>query len=315
MYNVPRIFASYQKPDGLSCSAKFAHQFSMLLVTLTPGVSKVNLPSPTSLGELVALERLNPGADKPVCRFAPGILVKFGWDHDAEVRALQFLHGRLSVYTPRVLHHPPFPPNAVVEPWKWKTSGVWYFFMDECRGVPLRTVIETMSSSELDHIANQLLGILNEMRSYTSMTLGSFTGGPYNNRFMPYPWNPPQAFSSVKEYLDYYRSIFLDFCGEEYVNELFSCFPMDTKVYLTHGDLLPQNIMVEGSTITGIIDWETAGYYPEFWEYSRMHDAGLMTPGWARVLTRVFPGPRREKEIKAVYRILRLLRNNDVCFI
>lgn len=99
------------------------------------------------------------------------------------------------------------------------------------------------------------------------------------------------------------------------MNELFSCFPTDTKVYLTHGDLLPQNIMVEGSTITGIIDWETAGYYPEFWEYSRMHDVGLMTPGWARVLTRVFPGPRREKEIKAVYRILRLLRNNDVCFI
>ncbi|KAI6108923.1 hypothetical protein EDD16DRAFT_1487903 [Pisolithus croceorrhizus] len=152
-----------------------------------------------------------------------------------------------------------------------------------------------MSSSELDHIADQLLGILIEMRSYTSTTLGSFTGGPYNNRFMPYPWNPPQAFSSVKEYS--------------------TCFPTDTKVYLTHGDLLPQNIMVEGSTITGIIDWETAGYYPEFWKYSRVHDAGLVTPGWSHVLARVFPGPRREKEIKAVYQILRLLRYNDVCFI
>lgn len=101
--------------------------------------------------------------------------------------------------------------------------------MDECRGVPLRTVIETMSSSELDHIADQLLGILIEMRSYTSTTLGSFTGGPYNNRFMPYPWNPPQAFSSVKEYVDYYRSLFLNFCGEEYVNELVQLLPHGHK--------------------------------------------------------------------------------------
>jgi hypothetical protein len=68
---------------------------------------------------LVFLERINPGGDKPVSRFAPGVLVKFGWDHDAEVRALQFIHGRLPVPTPRVLHHAPFPANAVVEPWNW----------------------------------------------------------------------------------------------------------------------------------------------------------------------------------------------------
>lgn len=52
----------------------------------------------------------------------------------------------------------------------------------------------------------------------------------------------------------------------------------EANVHLTHGDLLPQNILVEGSTITGIIDWETAGYYPAFWEYCRMHDLRLMTP-------------------------------------
>ncbi|KAL4078993.1 kinase-like domain-containing protein [Scleroderma citrinum] len=172
-----------------------------------------------------------------------------------------------------------------------------------------------MSTSELNHIADQLLAILKEMRSYTSMTLGSITGGPYNNRFMPYPWHPPHAFSSIQEYLDYYRTIFLDFCGQEFVDELFSCLPTEAKVCLTHGDLLPQNILIEGSTITGIIDWETAGYYPEFWEYCRMYDPGLMTPAWAHVLARIFPGPRREKEIGAVYRILRYLHYNDICFV
>ncbi|KAG7088441.1 hypothetical protein E1B28_012433 [Marasmius oreades] len=134
------------------------------------------------------------------------------------------------------------------------------------------------------------------MRSYTSTKLGSVTGGPYDNRFMDYPWQPEHAFPSISEYLEYYRGIFLEFCGAEYVDKLFSCFPTEELVHFTHGDLLPQNILVDGSKITAIIDWETAGYYPAFWEYCRMHDPGLMTPGWQQVLARLFPGPRREKD-------------------
>ncbi|KAN0123120.1 kinase-like protein [Russula decolorans] len=94
-----------------------------------------------------------------------------------------------------------------------------------------------------------------------------------------------------------HRSMFLDFCGPKYyVEKLFSCFSTEAKTHLTHGDLLPHNILVKGSKITGIFDWETAGYYPEFWEYCRMHDTCL----GLRPLGRIFPGPRREKEIEAV---------------
>lgn len=271
--------------------------------------SDVILPSSPKIEEILALKRLDPSGNTHISRFAPGVLVKHCSDYDAEVRALQFVHGRLSVRTPRVLQHAPFT-NVVVDAWHWK-EGVWYFFMEECPGVPLNTVIEGMSSTELGHIADQLLVILDEMHSYTSTTLGAVTGGPYNNRNMPYPWNPPHAFPSIKEYLNYYRDIFLEFCGPEYVNELFSAFPTEGQVYLTHGDLLPHNILVDGSTITAILDWETAGYYPEFWEYCRMHDPGWMTPAWGRVLARIFPGPRREKEIRAVSRIIRGLRWNN----
>lgn len=267
------------------------------------------LPSSPDAQQLLALERLDPLGTRNVSRFSPGVLVKFGFDHEAEVRALQFIHGQLSVRTPRVL--PPFPKIAVVEPWHF-TEGVWYFFMEECTGVPLDTVIGNMTSTELDHIADQLLVVLDEMRSYKSTTLGAVTGGPYRNRNMPYPWQPPHAFSNVKEYLDYYRDIFLDFCGPHYVDELFGHFPTEGQVHFTHGDLLPHNILVDGSKITAIVDWETAGYYPDFWEYCRMHDCGWMTPAWGRVLARMFPGPPREKEIDAVYRILRDLYYNSI---
>ena len=140
------------------------------------------LPSPASTKELTALECVNPGGSKPVSRFVPSILVKFGWDHDAEVCALQLVHGWLSIHTPGVLHHAPFPiDNAVIEPWNWRMKGIWYFFMEECQGVPLNTIIEGMSPTKLDHITDQLLTILDEMHSYTSTMLASITSGPYNN--------------------------------------------------------------------------------------------------------------------------------------
>ena len=43
--------------------------------------------------------------------------------------------------------------------------------------------------------------------------------------------------------------------------------PASTPV-LTHSDLVPRNVMVDGETITAIIDWEFAAYYPAYWEYT-----------------------------------------------
>jgi hypothetical protein len=66
---------------------------------------------------------------------------------------------------------------------------------------------------------------------------------------------PLHAFLSVREYVDYYRSMLLDFSGPEYVEEPLSCFSAKAKAHLTHGDLL-HHILVQGSEITGILDWD-----------------------------------------------------------
>jgi thiamine kinase-like enzyme len=38
----------------------------------------------------------------------------------------------------------------------------------------------------------------------------------------------------------------------------------------THGDLVPNNIIVKDGRIAAIIDWEFAGWFPEYWEYVKM---------------------------------------------
>ena len=51
-------------------------------------------------------------------------------------------------------------------------------------------------------------------------------------------------------------------------------------------------------------------YYPEFWEYCRMHDRNFMTPGWAHILQAIFPGERRTKEIDGLDQLLDIIYYN-----
>ncbi|KAL2856737.1 hypothetical protein BJX68DRAFT_229393 [Aspergillus pseudodeflectus] len=39
----------------------------------------------------------------------------------------------------------------------------------------------------------------------------------------------------------------------------------------THGDLSSLDILARGDKIVGMIDWETAGWYPSYWEYTSAH--------------------------------------------
>lgn len=49
----------------------------------------------------------------------------------------------------------------------------------------------------------------------------------------------------------------------------------DVPLVFTHGDLSSFNVMVKKRKVTGIIDWETAGWAPEYWEYTVARDAAV----------------------------------------
>ena len=42
------------------------------------------------------------------------------------------------------------------------------------------------------------------------------------------------------------------------------------SIVFTHGDFLPRNIIVKDRKVVGILDWEMAGWYPEYWEYCKI---------------------------------------------
>jgi hypothetical protein len=62
-----------------------------------------------------------------------------------------------------------------------------------------------------------------------------------------------------------------------------------TSFVLTHGDLSPRNILAQGNVITGTIDWEYSGFYPEYAEYAFSAKVRPQPKWWIEVLKDLLP--------------------------
>lgn len=60
------------------------------------------------------------------------------------------------------------------------------------------------------------------------------------------------------------------------------------QIVFTHGDLNMRNILVHNGKLSGIIDWETAGWYPDYWEHTKAHFATKLQKRWLAAVDRVF---------------------------
>ncbi|KAI1209388.1 uncharacterized protein F4807DRAFT_460604 [Annulohypoxylon truncatum] len=148
-----------------------------------------------------------------------------------------------------------------------------YVLMSKLPGLPVAHCQNILSEKDMERISNQLKGYVAQLRdiprSVTSdkldvamicNTLGEACRDSRIRGAQPFgPFEDEAAFSQLLR------------------------FPDDParrghKIVFTHADLNPRNILIDrtaqpdgsiGWGVTGIIDWEFAGYYPEYWEYTK----------------------------------------------
>ena len=41
------------------------------------------------------------------------------------------------------------------------------------------------------------------------------------------------------------------------------------SIVFSHGDMHAHNILIQDGHVVGILDWEMAGWYPEYWEWCK----------------------------------------------
>ena len=64
------------------------------------------------------------------------------------------------------------------------------------------------------------------------------------------------------------------------------------KTVFTHGDVSGSNILVKGGKVVALIDFEMAGFYPEYWEYTTAMNSNYIK-GWREEINKFLtPYPR-----------------------
>ncbi|KAH8665692.1 kinase-like domain-containing protein [Tricladium varicosporioides] len=75
------------------------------------------------------------------------------------------------------------------------------------------------------------------------------------------------------------------------------------KTVFTHGDVSLSNILVKEGKVVGIVDWEMAGWYPWYWEYTTAINTHYIK-GWREEIGKFLDEWPQEKEMDDLWRKL-----------
>ncbi|TDL20704.1 hypothetical protein BD410DRAFT_871334 [Rickenella mellea] len=156
-------------------------------------------------------------------------------------------------------------------PYVWlqvQIFDVYYTFMTRINGKCLQDIWPNLSHSDRELIVRQLRNFMQQLRSIPPpprSNICSILGG------------------RVCCYRLFDRELSGPFRDEQHLNaqlrngRSIDTFPPEVAVshnkihplVLTHNDFFPRNIMVSGTNVTAVLDWECAGWFPSHWEYCK----------------------------------------------
>ena len=179
--------------------------------------------------------------------------------------------------------------------------------MEFVEGSTLEEAWKDLSDIEIAAIGEQLRDYLTQLRSLRGPFIGSFDGGPaVDCRVFVNEGGPSRT---VPEYIDFVLSDPPNWPGAAPMHSIVrSQMRPHYDVVFTHGDLEPVNILVEESRIKAIIDWEYAGYYPEYLGYVSALRGTTWRPPYYATLLDIFP-QRYDTEYVADFLVSRITRN------
>ncbi|KAL2137847.1 hypothetical protein VTI28DRAFT_8003 [Corynascus sepedonium] len=224
------------------------------------------------------------GSRGPCVPISRHLIVKTGpFAHLTEAATLEFVARKTSIPLPRV-------HSAFVH----KNRAI--IVMDRLRGVSLAKAWRRLSEKDLDAIFQQLRSIFQELRALPpppGCGIESCVGGSLRDSRIPRSWPLFGPFKTTLEFHLWLRHGLQpkdhpDPEEDEDWDDIKAMVqrqdgPWPPPVF-THGDLSPSNILVRGNCVVGIIDWEFAGWYPCYWEYTSAWQAHLTRQGWEEAI-------------------------------
>ncbi|KUI55080.1 hypothetical protein VP1G_02422 [Cytospora mali] len=173
-----------------------------------------------------------------------------GNDHPNEALALRF-----------VKEHTTIPvPELISSDWDRIT-------MQYVEGQTLRQAWPVLTPGERSGILAQLSDYIAQMRALGGIYIGRLDGqGAIVPCIMTRSGGP---FGSLIEWHDWLARPTRRLPGQSmYWHQITAQLSADCSIVFTHSDISAQNIIVREGRIVALLDWEFAGWFPEYWEYT-----------------------------------------------
>ncbi|CAG8893396.1 unnamed protein product [Penicillium egyptiacum] len=162
------------------------------------------------------------------------------------------------------------PVPTTVQEW---TEGEKYFqIVERVPGVPLEEIWSSIPQPDRERLARQTAEYLGQLRSFHSAKMESLHGQPlccpllFNDDGLGVTHGP---LSTADEFWDVLAKSLGGKVPEVVKLRLRDRMPSPHPWTFTHGDLTDCNIIVDPVKfeLSGLIDWESSGYYPVWWEF------------------------------------------------
>ncbi|KAK0640107.1 hypothetical protein DIS24_g9661 [Lasiodiplodia hormozganensis] len=211
---------------------------------------------------------------------APG-LVKIGSRRiikgpcqESEAEAMEFVRNNTSIPVPAVFH-------------THRIESGFYIEMERVKGKNLEHVWNDLSVEQKHQLVNSLAGYVKELRALPAPAADLVASAKQHNKLRDArvgstPFGPYSTHSDFHSLLRGHIS--LDKASDTFGPNVIECHVKKYQTLFTHADLSMRNIMVDNGHITAIIGWAFAGWYPEYWEFTKAHYRPCDIPDWYDLL-------------------------------
>ena len=216
-------------------------------------------------------------------RGSPGLASK----HRAEARTLDLVERYTQIPAPRLIDTFDTPQRS-------------YLLMTRVPGRPIGQLLDVMTDDETRQAVSDLKRIVLELRQIPNTIDSKFRicnslGEGFLDWRIPDSQREELRFETEAEFNKYLTTPFWD----EIRKLAAKSHEIHHDIVFTHGDLNMRNILAVNGRITGIVDWENAGWFPEYWEFSKAHYTVRSVIRWlADVVDQVFEGYREELRVE-----------------
>ncbi|OAX84433.1 hypothetical protein ACJ72_01211 [Emergomyces africanus] len=193
-------------------------------------------------------------------KFLPlGLCLKRGRANtENEANALRLIENHCSINAPKLVDH------VIID----EFSG--FVLMTQIDGYPLNQVMYRITYEEREQIGKDLAKWIHEFRQIPNKSkylIAGASGGPICDHM--YEGRTPGPFNSTTEFTDDITQFVFNLEQHKSQQPIAKLYEKDDDVCFTHSDLHLSNIIVRDGRLFGLIDWENAGFKPEYWEFVR----------------------------------------------